>query len=211
MSSPSPSTVRLQNWYDRIQSGDTDARNELIEFYYDRFLTFIRRVLGNRDRLRNKEESTELLHEAFAGRLNDIMIRMPRPTRQAEFWDAVHAEIRWAVRDSARHYFTTKRRLVVNEGEGGTARDDPDSSPGPEHKVSSAEIWDKLLELVGEMLHPDERRVFERRLIDESGWDEIAVQLGLKKDTVKKRYFRALKKLRAELKQRGYEWLGSEI
>jgi ECF sigma factor len=147
MELPSPSTLRLQNWFDRIQAGDTDARNELIEHYYPRFLKIVRSIVGPQDRLRTKEGSVELLQEAFVKRLHDIMDRMPPPSSQKVFWGAVHKEIRWAVKDRVRHYFGTKQRLVVPEAdvetvEGRMGHRAPNSKRRrPRFGIHSSSLW----------------------------------------------------------------------
>jgi RNA polymerase sigma factor (sigma-70 family) len=207
----SSSTLRLQHWHDRIQAGDEAAGNELIDHYYQRFLAMVRTIVGRHDRLRTKEETAELLHEAFAQRLKDVLHRLPRPTSRQDFMDAVHTELRWAIQDRARHYFKTKRRLVVQQDRPeGSASGLLDAQPGRELEPSAPAIWHELLALVGQILTANDRRVFDRRHIDGMTWDEIAEEQGIAKETARKRYFRATAKLRNELKQRGYEWPASE-
>src|SRR5262249_33401151 len=65
MNSASGSTIRLQTWLDRLQNGDDKARQELVEHYYQRFLTLVRMRLPPGDRLRKQENSQDVLHDAF--------------------------------------------------------------------------------------------------------------------------------------------------
>lgn len=207
MSSVSGSTIRLQTWFDRLQAGDDKARQELIEHYYQRFLTIVRQRLPQGDRLRKQENSQEILHDAFHKRLDRVLRSMPKPESANQFWDAMRAEIRRAIQDRARHHFKGKKaRLIEQVGQGANSHDAfqarPDSDPRAAPDADAE--WHEMLGLVGKILADDERRVFDLHLIEGMGWQEIAGALNVKEDTAKKKYFRALKKLQEGLKDKGY-------
>jgi RNA polymerase sigma factor (sigma-70 family) len=207
MRQPASSTVRLQKWFVGIKAGEKKARDKLIEHYYERFLAFVRKLVPADDRLRSKENSLDLLHEAFSKRLDRVIQEMDTPQSAEQFWDAMHAEIRRAVQDRARHFFKARRSRLVHLPGTGSASQDPlrakvDSDP--EAAPSKAAESYEMLELIGEVLTEQERRVFDFHVIDEMTWDEIAATTKLEPGTAKKKYFRSVKKLRERLEAKGY-------
>ena len=95
-------TVRLQQCLDRLQAGDSSARNELIDYACDRLQRLTRKMLKDYGGVRRWEETADVFQNA--------MIRLSRalnevsPRSVLDFYRLAALQVRRELIDLARHH-----------------------------------------------------------------------------------------------------------
>jgi len=168
-------------------SGDGDAYARLVR----RYENLVARQLWRFTR--NPLQLEELVQEVFV----ETYTSLPGYRGNAPF-------LHWLRRITTRvgYRFWTKQtrdkeRMAAIEAEAAT---DPLGTPAPEPMPSAAEEVFRLLE----SFPPDDRLVLTLLYLEECDTKEIAERMGWSRSLVKVRAFRARKRLRALLEERGY-------
>jgi RNA polymerase sigma factor (sigma-70 family) len=203
-------TTYLQALLDRVNAGDSPARDELFARAYER----LRRVAGRMlrqdfPRLGQAHGTTSVLHQAFLrlfGALEEA-----RPPTVPDFFRFASHRMRCVLIDLARRQDADPVRPDVGRGPGGRTPDDGagDSGPGasPHDPAGDSDgparlaAWSEFHRQAGQL--PEERDVFE--LIWYQGLSQVdtARMLGAHPRTVSYRYKKACLRLAEQV--RGFE------
>ena len=182
MEGPDLETVIL-----RAQGRDADALGEIYRLYARRVFGLCRYMLESRE---SAEDAT-----------SEVFLKVQRSIASYDGSTPFH---RWLLRVTGNHCIDTLRsrkrgRQVIVEGEEGVAVVEAASSdPSPLGAVLSAEERTKVRDAIARL--PENYRVpLVLRYYGELSYDEIAQQLGLKRDSVAALLFRAKQQLRRKL------------
>src|SRR5262249_55764967 len=100
---PNSSTSQLQVLIDRMNAGEADAHNELINHAAERLRKLTRKMLHQDfKRLRRWEGTGDILNNAVLRLMRALQAVPPITTK--EFFQLATRHIRWELRDLARHY-----------------------------------------------------------------------------------------------------------
>jgi RNA polymerase sigma-70 factor (ECF subfamily) len=199
---PDDSTTKLQRLLDRLAAGDHAARDELITRAYERLRRLARRMLGKFPRLRPFDDTTDILHQAFA-RMARALDAAP-PSTVAHFFALAGREMRRELLDLVDHYYGP-------EGPGGKhapqpAIDDSSSTPEPANQDSTGTYnppdlaqWTEFHRAV-EALPGQEREVFSLLWYHELTQVEAAAVLRCSEITVRRHWVEARRRLGAVLR-----------
>jgi RNA polymerase sigma-70 factor, ECF subfamily len=185
------------------RAGDAKALGRLLENYrvYLRFLA--RQQIGRR--LQGKADPSDLVQEAFLGATRDF--EQFRGTTEKELLGWLRQILASLLANLVRHYQSTQKRSVrleqqlaveleqSSEGLGGGLIDRQDS---PSEQAGGREQAVLLLAAL-ETLPADDRELLTLRHLDGLTFPEVARRLGRTVDSLKKRWPRALARLRQAL------------
>jgi RNA polymerase sigma-70 factor (ECF subfamily) len=200
-----PSTQQLQQWLDGANGGDHDARDELLLHTYRRLLELTRRMLRSYGRLRQFEESGDVLQGAQRRLLSALTAT--RPPTLTDFFRLAGAQIRRELIDLSRHYFGPRgegsNRAVGLPAEASgdapaPAHDPADSTLDPARKAADKDELRELHERVGG-LPIEERTVVDLLYYQGLTQPGAAEVLGVSEATVKRRWLAARLRLGAML------------
>lgn len=192
----------------RAQRGDDSATRELLTMYRDR----LRRMIGTRldPRLQNRVDPSDVVQDALleASRKLPDYLR----TRPVSFYPWLR-QIAWEqlVHLHARH-LQAQKRSVRREVRWSPGLSDQSvmqlaaslAAPGssPSAHVAAAEMRRKVRLALDEL--PDrDREVLVLRYLEQLSTSEIAEVMGISKEAVKTRHFRAVQKLTLILQAEG--------
>jgi len=187
----------------RVQAGETDCYDVLVERYKNRLFNYLLRLTSNRD------EAEEFTQEALV----KAYIHADKYKTIARFstWLYTIATnlVRNRVRSKSRapHIVSIWSR-VFGDGEEEKAIDIPDAQRSPEDAINDNE----LKEIIGAAIQkiPEKYRTsFVLREINEMSYEEIAAVTGLKLGTVRSRINRArnhFRQLIAPLLEKGIDF-----
>jgi RNA polymerase sigma-70 factor (ECF subfamily) len=187
-------TVHLQRCLDRLQAGDTSARNDLLAGAVNRLERLARTMLRDYPRLKRWEETTDVLQSA--------LIRLQRaletvtPASLREFYRLAALQVRRELIDLARHHFGPESSGIHRQsGDGERPPFDPASSTyGPDRLA----VWAEFHEQVSR-LPEDEQEVFDLVWYQELTHDQAAELLNISTKTVQRRWLAARLKLHEAL------------
>lgn len=169
-----------------VQQGDDHAYGLLVERYQGRIFAIAYRYTGNR------EEALDV-----------TQVALYRAYEKIESWKPTGPFGGWMMRltvnaaiDEARR-LTRKRRLVISEHE--VEGLEPVAKDSPEQDLQRVEIDQRVRDAL-QILSPTQCQVFMLRHYDEMSLQEIADVLECSLGSVKVHLFRAVRKLRDELK-----------
>src|SRR5688572_5186475 len=97
------STTYLQGLIARASTGDLSARDDLLKHTYNRLLRLTHRMLQDFPRVRQWEETDDVLQNAQVRLLRALEAVNPASLR--DFFALASAQIRRELLDLARHYF----------------------------------------------------------------------------------------------------------
>ena len=169
-----------------VQQGDDSAFGPLVERYQGRVFAIAYRYTGNR------EEALDIAQIALFRAYEKI--GSWKPTGPFGGW-MTRLTVNAAI-DEARK-LNRKRRLVISEHE--VEGVEPESTDSPELDLRRVEIDQRVREAL-DVLSPTQCQVFMLRHYDEMSLQEIADVLECSVGSVKVHLFRAVRKLRDELK-----------
>lgn len=200
---PDDASTQLQLWIDRLQAGDPAARDALISHACDRLRRLTRTMLKDFRRLRQWEETDDVLNTAVLRLMRAL--DDTRPDSVAEFFRLAALQIRRQLLDLSRQYYgpegSAARRAAPAAGAADSSTpvaEGPDSTYNPERLA----WWTDFHERV-EALPPEERDVFELVWYQGLSQEEAARVLNVPYGTVKRRWLAARLRLQEVLGEDG--------
>lgn len=181
-------TQQLQNWIDRIQAGDEDARIRLIEHACERLRLLARKMMHRYSTLRRWEETDDVFVEAMtrlARSLETVQIESPR-----HFYNLAASQIRRVLIDMKRHYFGP---LGIGANHGTAKVDSEGNRQGNPEAIDKSsepqtpEQWLELYEHI-EALPDLEREICDLMWFGGMTQNQIAEALGISERTVRRRW-----------------------
>ena len=131
MSDPSLQSVQLQNWFQRIRTGDMAARDELLRVICGRMERLARKMLRRFPNIRPSADTGDVLTGARCA-MDTIQKIDPVPPTTRDFFGLAAEHVRRELLDLARHYGAAKRRGegrrlgLVDSGDSAEMIDVPD-------------------------------------------------------------------------------------
>jgi RNA polymerase sigma-70 factor (ECF subfamily) len=202
MADESEHTPDIQYWINRLQAGDTSARNQLLTCACQRLRRLTRKLLKGYPRVRWWEETDDVLDSAIVRLCRAFEQVIPRSAR--DFFCLAARHIRWELIDLARHYYGPEGMgaNLVSLDEGNSS----DSTPrrafdkaDTSHEPNRLAVWSEFHQHV-EALPEEEREVFDLLWYHGLTQDEAAAVLGVCLGTVKSRWRKARRKVYQALK-----------
>jgi RNA polymerase sigma-70 factor (ECF subfamily) len=194
MAQPASST-QLQHLLDRLQRGDTSARDALVQHGVERFRLLARRMFRRQSDLRKLDETDDVLQKALV-RLHRALATV-RPPDVRAFAGLAARQIRWVLHDLASQA-AAARRITYSSGllDGKDLEQDEPVAPAAE--PSDVLQWGEFHRRV-ESLPDEEREVFDVLFYEGMSQPEAAALLQTSLRTVKRRWQRARLMLREAL------------
>lgn len=191
--SDSFNSVRLQNYLDRWQAGDTAAADELLRATIARLEKLARRMARTFPNLRSHADTGDVLQNSVIRLLRTLRRLRPRTTRDYFNLAAVH--IRRELIDLARR---TKGKGCVPLGGPGDSSSSDHHAPPAEPEADSRgdfDLWVRFHEAVDE-LPAEEREVVG--LVFYHGWTQVRIAelFGVDERTIRRRWSSACQRLR---------------
>jgi RNA polymerase sigma-70 factor (ECF subfamily) len=189
-----------EEWVQRLQAGDEQARKELLNHACGRLTRLTRKMLKGFGRLKRWEQTDDVVQNALL-RLYRSLAEV-KPATAVEFYRLAALNIRRELLDLAKHYYGP-RGLGANyasvdrgpgQSEGEPAYDRPASGEGPGH----LDAWTAFHAQV-ERLPEEEKEVFDLLWYQELPQAEAATLLKVATRTVKRRWASARLKLHNSL------------
>jgi RNA polymerase sigma factor (sigma-70 family) len=171
---PLDDSTQLQGLIDRLQQGDRQAKELLLERAYERMRRLAQRILaGSFPAVQARHDVHSVVHETWL-RLLQTLDKSQPPT-VADFFRLAAFKIRQVLLDLAER----ERRRGGREALGLPASAAEDNAPGQyTHEPGRIAVWTDFHERVAS-LPPDERAVFEMHYYLELPQTEIARVLEL--------------------------------
>ena len=170
---------------DRVRAGDRSAEDELVVRFHRRVYVM---ALA---RTRNPETAEDLAQEVMLGVLQGL--RDGRLIVGQNLSAYVHGTARNLINNHFRVCARTKAEGVILEREVG--QDDPEESAAERERL-------EMVERALAELKPDDREILRMTLVDGLKPGEIAAQIGLTSEVVRKRKSRACKRLQQVIRKR---------
>lgn len=178
------STTHLQQLLDHLQAGDPGARDTLIEHSIERFRQLARRMFRRGDRLRQLDETDDVLQKAL-WRLHGALETV-KPPDVRSYCGLAARQIRWVLADLARQAAGEKLvyGLGAKDSEKHFSPDEPEDPAGePADLLGWAEFHAKI-----DALPEEEREVFDMLLYQGISQPEASELLGIPLRTLKRRW-----------------------
>jgi RNA polymerase sigma-70 factor (ECF subfamily) len=195
------STTQLQQWIERLNAGDPAARDELLRHACDRLRRLTRKMLRDFSRVRQWEDTDDVLHNALLRLLRALEV-VPPASAQG-FFRLAATQIRRELLDLARRYAGPEgpaAHLVANQG-----GDNPEGTAHPRYEKPSTThdpcrlaAWSEFHAQI-EALPEEEREVFDLLWYQGLKRPEAAAALGISEVTVKRRWLAARLRLQETL------------
>jgi RNA polymerase sigma-70 factor (ECF subfamily) len=201
-----------------LQTGDLQARDELISRACDRLQRLTRKMLRDFPRLRRWEESADILQNATLRLCRSL--KEEAPANSAGFFALAALQIRRELIDMARHYYgpeglgakyrsrpdaSADSRSPAPECQDGTSDRHPRRQParrqGAADESAQLEAWTEFHKKV-DLLPEEEKAVFNLLWYHELTQEEAARELGVSQRTLKRRWQSARLRLREALRDR---------
>jgi RNA polymerase sigma factor (sigma-70 family) len=189
--SESLKTTELHDLVDRIQAGDRDAADALINRSAERLEKLARKMLHDFPAVRRWEQTGDILNSALTRLLRTL--REVTPDNVAGFFRLAAQAVRRELLDMARHYTGPWNHAAHHESLPDGAPPHPHWSAAPA-EVRNLERWAAFHEAV-ERLPDDERGLIELGYYEGLEKDEMARLLGVDVKTVRRRWNRATRRL----------------
>lgn len=199
MADPSPGTVQLLGWLERMRAGDRSAPDELIRHVCGRLEKLTRQMLRGFPGVRRWVQTDDVLQNALVRLLRALQAVEPGSMR--EFFALATEQIRRELLDLVRHYYGPEgpgaHHATGADGNGsqGPAYEKPDLS----HEPSGLAEWCEFHRHINE-LPEEERDVVGLLYYQGLTQAEAAAVLHVTVRTVQRRWQAALLKLHAILK-----------
>jgi RNA polymerase sigma-70 factor (ECF subfamily) len=197
MADPSPQSVQIQAWIDRLRGGDEAARDELLSCACERLRNLARKMLRGYPNVRRWEDTGDVLQNAVL-RLHRTLQQMTVQTSR-DFFRLAALNIRRELLDLARHYYGPQglgARHVSNAGDAGSSSDDrtPADPAAPSQDPSRLAAWSEFHEQI-QALPDEEREIFDLLWYQGLSQAEAGELLHISERTVKRRWQAARLKL----------------
>jgi RNA polymerase sigma-70 factor (ECF subfamily) len=183
------STTQLQAYLDRMNAGDSAARDELIRRACERLRRLTGKMLQDFRRLQRWEETDDVLQSAMVRLLQAL--RVVQPGSVAQFFRLAASAIRRELIDLARHYYGPQgpaAQHASNLGPGGPATDAPPyDRPESTYEPSRLARWTEFHRQV-ESLPEEERTVFDLLWYQGLTQAEAAAVLNVSEPTLRRRW-----------------------
>jgi RNA polymerase sigma-70 factor (ECF subfamily) len=198
MADLSHETAKLQTWIERLHAGDIGARDRLIDHTYGRLQRLTRRTLKGYPRLKQFDDTGDVLHNAVPQLLRAL--DEVKPVNLRDFFGLAATQIRRTLIDLTRHYYGpqgpgAREKSANPDGSESTPHDKSDTT----HEPSRLAEWREFHEHVSK-LPEKERQVFDLLYYHELSQPEAAKILQVSIGTVKARWRSARLKLHRVLK-----------
>src|SRR5262245_26372568 len=206
MADPSPQTLHIQAYLDRIRCGDETARGELLSFACERLRNLARKMLRGYPNVHRWEQTDDVLQNA-AIRLHRTLQQIPVQT-PLDFFRLAALNIRRELLDLSTHYYGPQgqgaHHATWGPGDSSTTR--PDAGLAAPHDPSDdparLAAWGEFHEQIGS-LPGEDREVFDLIWYQGLSQAEAAELLNVSERTIKRRWQSARLKL--------YEALEGEV
>lgn len=202
MADVSNSTAKVQALLDRLNAGDSSARDELLGHACERLRRLTRKMLEGFARVKRAEDTDDILQNALL-RLWSALQEVS-PCSVPEFYGLASLQIRRELMDLARHYSGSQgagageARQEEGESSGSTPRPAYEKADTT-HEPSRLAAWSDFHEKVG-ALPEEERAVFDLLWYQELTQGEAAALLGISAATIRRRWLAARRRLLQALK-----------
>jgi RNA polymerase sigma-70 factor (ECF subfamily) len=196
------STTQLQQWIERMNAGDPDARDALLAHARDRLRRLTHKLLHDDfRRLRRWEDTDDVLQNASL-RLLRALQAVPLGS-VAEFFRLAAQLIRRELLDLIRHHFGPEGPAARLAADGEPTQSEPGSPANPErsdttHEPAGLASWREFHEQV-EALPVEERTVFDLLWYQGLTQAEAAAVLNISLATLKRRWLAARLRLQDRL------------
>ena len=181
---------QFQDLIVRVRAGDQDALTELMRM----FEPFIRRVVrfamrrqANYEKMRAPFGASDVCQSVFKSLFAGLREGRFELNQPGQLQKLLRIMGRFKIATESRRLSVILREVV----EGGSPPDLADSGPSPEKPVEDQDLAEAIVRQFSE----DELDLLQRRL-DGQTWPEIAAQLGVDADTLRRRLERAIKRVR---------------
>ncbi|HOJ67447.1 MAG TPA: sigma-70 family RNA polymerase sigma factor [Candidatus Hydrogenedentes bacterium] len=181
-----------------VRSGRMDAFDEIVRRYQGRIYAAAYRIVGNR------EDALDVTQDALVKIYQKLDTWAPTGTFSSWVMRLATNQAIDRVRQMKRRPQEALDERIDYTGEGALP-----SAPPTDAGARASEIEDRVRKAL-EKLSPMQRMVFELRHFEGLALADIAGELGCSIGSVKVHLFRALKKLREELRDLAPEWVDDE-
>lgn len=173
---------QLQAWFDRLQTGDESARNELIEYNCERLRLLAAKMMRPYRRLRRWEHADDVFQDAML-RLHRSLSAV-KPESAPQFFALAAVQIRRTLVDLARRHFGPQghgAQRYVGVEEARTA-----AAGGPADLRQWAEFYEAL-----DALPLEERAVVDLLWFEGLTQAEAALALGISERSIRRIWYGA--------------------
>lgn len=197
MSEPSPQTLQLQDWLQRLRAGDPAAPDELLRHVSGRLQRLTRQMLRGHPAVHRWAQTEDVLQGALMRLLRAV--RDVKPSSARDFFALATQQIRRELIDLARHYYGP-HGLGANHVTPGPDGLRPGPDPGNEStEPSRLAEWCEFHRKIDEL--PEEQREVVGLLFYQGLTQaEAAALLGVTVRTVQRRWHAALVQLHDTMK-----------
>lgn len=191
-------TVQIERWIGRMQTGDEEARKELLNVACQRLTELTRKMLKGFPRVKRWEQTDDVVQNA-ALRLYRTLAEV-KPTSAAEFYRLAALNIRRELLDLAKHYYGPRGKGAKHASVAGNSG--PDVLAGQKSPTDDPTLLGSWTEFHCQVdqLPEEERTVFDLLWYQELSQAEAASLLGVSERTIKRRWASARLKLHELLK-----------
>jgi RNA polymerase sigma factor (sigma-70 family) len=192
----------FQTWIDRLQTGDPEARDELLRHASERLRRLTRKMLKGFARLKRWEQTDDVLQNALLRLWNALRNVTPRSAR--DFYALAALQIRRELIDLARQYYGPTG-VGANHASNADVHNSTSTPPILAGKADSTlepsrlAIWSEFHQRV-DALPEEEREVFDLLWYQELTQAQAATLLGISEATLKRRWLAARRRLHQVLK-----------
>ncbi len=194
--------AKLEKLTLRIQAGDQNALGPAFEMFRQRLRSVIRSRLN--DRLRQREDESDILQEAFVAAAGDLPRYATKPRVPIYIW--LRGIVNQRLVDAQRKHLACQKRTVDREvsihnfpfpvsDSSVVANQIAADLTSPSITASNKELQ-MILQTVLEQLEPIDQEIIALRHIEGLKSSEVAALLEIKQSTASTRYLRALNKLK---------------
>jgi RNA polymerase sigma factor (sigma-70 family) len=199
MADPSPQTVQLLGWLERLRAGDSTVADDLLRHVSGRLQRLTRQMLKGHPAVRRWVQTDDVLQGALLRLLRAV--HNVHPSSMREFFGLATQQIRRELIDLARHYYGP-HGVGANHASRGPdaalpnpAAEPPDASPEPGELAEWCEFHEKI-----ELLSEEHREVVGLLFYQGLTQAEAAELLGVTVRTVQRRWNAAMVQLHDALK-----------
>lgn len=188
-------TTQIQHCLERLLAGDARARDDVIQFAYERLRALTHKLLAGYPSVQPWELTDDVLHNAALRLWNSL--DEVRPENVPSFFGLAATQIRRELVDLARHYYGPRGQAthfvqLPHDEANSNAPEKADPTDGP----CTLSDWTELHEVI-ERLPDEERAILDLLYYDGITQQQAAAMLGVSLRTVKRRWLRARERVYA--------------
>jgi RNA polymerase sigma-70 factor (ECF subfamily) len=190
----------IEQWVNRLQAGDDQARKELLNCACERLTNLTRKMLKGFGRVKRWEQTDDVVQNALLRLYRSLA--EAQPASAVEFYRLAALNIRRQLLDLAKHYYGP-RGLGTNHASADMRPDQSQAGPaqGPpaeQDDPGRLEAWATFHDQV-ERLPAEEKEVFDLLWYQELSQAEAAALLQVSERTIKRRWASARLRLHQSL------------